>query len=432
MPSVLALLVASLSLAVPQEEDVLARALAELGRGVKAEGLALVVEVGGEPLFEQSLGSARTDARFRVGPLLGSFLSVAALRLAQREALDLDAPLSARLPELYPEQPEVTAWRLMTHTAGLPGYDALFEGHEGAAADRERILAWLADAPLASTPGTCVAPSPTDDFLLGLLLESVSGASVPELLAREVFEPAGMEDTGWIDAPLPRHEAEVVIESCGVRTSIGHAPAPFEAEGLVSTAADLARFWNALTSGGLLDDDARTRWATHARLTDGHPVATGAGVGLGMLDDFECLTMGGTMTGTSVHLAAIPATDTTIVVVARGDVDVVRLVDAVARTVLGTAAPEVRDLELSDAERASYVGDYYAGCTSYPIVAENGHLVLVHPLRGRRLRLLHQGDGTFVAADDPEVKLVFEHDDGRVVAFVLTEHGVRLRAVRAG
>ena len=142
---------------------------------------------------------AVVDTPFGAGPLLGTFLCVAALRLSERGELELDAPLAKLLPALYPAHPEITLDRLLTHTSGIPFYgERLSTEHDLSRFPDETILAWLASAPLAATPGTCAAYSDTDDFLLGLALETASGKPVRELLQREVFEPAGMGDSGWV------------------------------------------------------------------------------------------------------------------------------------------------------------------------------------------------------------------------------------------
>jgi hypothetical protein len=122
--------------------------------------------------------------------------------------------------------------------------------------------------------------------------------------------------------------------------------------------------------------------------------------------------------------------DTTIAVLASGpDAPLEALERSAARLVFDLQPAVVRDQPLGAAERALYVGEYYAGCTSYGITEANGRLVLVPP-SGERRELLYQGDGRFLARDDTDLSLVFELDDDRAIALVLSEHGVSLRAVR--
>jgi CubicO group peptidase (beta-lactamase class C family) len=427
----------------PQEGDELRHSLDRLGRGALddgALGLALAIDTGGEIVFAGGWGAAAghdaqagPDTPFVAGPLLGSFLAVVALRLVERDELALATPLSELVPGLYAGHPEITLDRLLTHTSGIPPYgDLLVAQHRQAAAfEPEPILAWLKGSPLDSEPGTCAEYSSTNDFLVGLALEKAGEARVAELLAREVFAPCGMEDTGWRSEGSERHaSAHLDQEFGGGETELVDAPPPFDADDLHSTVLDLVRFQRALAGGKLLEASARELRLAAAELADGSRAAYARGISLTALEELPRQNAGGGMAGQRVHLAHYPTMDTTIAVLASGpDAPLEALERSAARLVFDLQPAVVRDQPLGAAERALYVGEYYAGCTSYGITEANGRLVLVPP-SGERRELLYQGDGRFLARDDTDLSLVFELDDDRAIALVLSEHGVSLRAVR--
>jgi CubicO group peptidase (beta-lactamase class C family) len=374
------------------------------------------------------------DSPFVAGPLLGSFMAVAALRLAERGQLDLASPL-AKLVPVYAEHPAITIDRLLTHTSGIPSYGELLATERRLAASfaPAAILAWLKTGPLDSEPGSCASYSATDDFLVGLALEHASGKKLAELLAAEVFGPAGMEDTGWRAERSERHEsAHLEQEFGGGETELGEAPPPFDADDLHSTVLDLVRFQRALLGDRLLKAASRELRLEPAVLADGSRAACARGVSLTALDDLPRQNAGGGMAGQRVHLAHYPTVDTIIAVMASGaEAPAESLERAAARAALGLEGTEVRDLPLSAAERASYLGEYYAACLSYGVVEEHEHLVLVLP-RGERHELLYQGDGRFLARKSTDLQVTFELDDDRAMALILTERGVSLRAVRVG
>jgi CubicO group peptidase (beta-lactamase class C family) len=362
---------------------------------------------------------------------LPCFLSVAALRLAEKGELELDAPLARYVPALgYDDR--VVVDMLLSHTSGIPDYADLLEatGHLGRPFDPEPILAWLAEGPLAAEPGTCVRYSATNDFLLGRVIERVTGESVHAHLEEALFAGAGLADTGWTGAGPARHRAPVAQELGGGGDDERGAPAPFEAEGLCTTALDLLRFQRALDSGALLATASMRLRASPARLRDGEEVATGRGIELALLEEHPCHSAGGALGGQRVHLARYPTLGATVAILASGtDVPTRALGARVARALLAREHPEVRDLPLGPEVLARYVGEYYAGCSSYGIAADGEHLALFLP-SGAKQRLLHQGGEDFVFARDPDVRVCFELDDGRVVALILDEHGVRTRARR--
>lgn len=426
-----------------QEGDELRHALERLGRGALEDGalgLTLAVDQGGAIVFAGGWGMAAghdaqagPDTPFVSGPLLGNFLAVAALRLAERGEFDLAAPLAKLVPGLYADRPEITIDRLLTHTSGIPSYGELLaaERRQAAAFAPAPILAWLKTAPLDSEPGSCASYSNTDDFLLGLALEQASGKRLAELLEAEVFGPAGMEDTRWRADPSERHaSAHLDQEFGGGVTVLGDAPPPFDADDLHSTALDLVRFQRALLGEKLLKSASRELRQEAAALADGSRAAHARGVSLTALGDLPRQSAGGGMAGQRVHVAYYPTLDTTIAVLASGaEAPSESLERAAARLVFGLETAEVRDLPLPAAERTLHVGEYYAACTSYVITEANEHLVLVMP-GGERHELLYQGEGRFLARKHRDLQVAFELDDGHALALILTERGVSLRAVR--
>ena len=418
----------------------LCQALGAEARAAGAHGLAFCVDGEGE--LADAGGSGYTDdtrtvvadaeARFRVGALLPTFLGVAALQLAEDGRLDLAAPLGECLPDLRLVPPPVSLDQLLTHTSGLPSYGDWLEaeGRLAQAFDGERVLAWLAGAPRDAEPGTCVAYSPSNDFLLGRVLAALSERTPRALLEERVFAAAGMADTAWCETgPLlfPRAPLEQDLAD-GFRDARG-VPAPFEAEALCSTARDLVRFQRALVEGRLLGPERLRLRSTPAELA-GRPTGSARGIALASLDELACQHAGGGLAGYRVSLAYYPALDATVVVVASGvDVPTRALGASVARVLFARQRPGVRDLALEPARRARYVGEYYAGCTSYSIAEQGAGLVLFHP-SGTRHPLRHQGGERFVSGLDPELELDFELEEGRVIVLVLTDHGVTLRARR--
>lgn len=413
-------------------EDV--EAIGKAAIGPDTSVLVVAVDVKGERRFARGFGSARDGldggTPFHAGSLLSCFLAVAALDEAGAGRLDLEASLAEHLAELPYGALGVRVDHLLAQTSGIPGYGDLLRAsrHPAVEVDPERVLLWLRNGPLDSSPGSCASYSETNDLLLGLVLERVRGRSVSAQL-EALFAAAGMDDTafdGGEQSPAPPFEHEFA----GAFEDRGQALPPFGAERLRSTANDLLRFQRALVEHRLLSPEVFERRAAPARLSDGSSADVGRGISLTSVGEQACHVAGGGIDGQRVLLAYFPAMDTTIVVWAAGDdPPVPQILARVARALFDLEVPVVRDLALAPEERARYVGDYYAGCTSYTVVDDEQHLVL-HPPVGPGRRQLHQGGREFIADDDPDVRVEFESDGGRITAFRLTEHGIPLRARR--
>jgi CubicO group peptidase (beta-lactamase class C family) len=117
------------------------------------------------------------------------------LHLVARGAFALDTPARDLLPIFREEDvsPEITVRRLMTHSAGLITWLPVFLDATGP----EAYLRAIAREPLAYPIGTEVRYSDPSFIALGEIVREVSGVSVADYAAANVFEPLGMTDTGF-------------------------------------------------------------------------------------------------------------------------------------------------------------------------------------------------------------------------------------------
>jgi CubicO group peptidase (beta-lactamase class C family) len=260
------------------------------------------------------------DAIFRIHSMTKPIVSVAVMRLFEEGRVRLDDPVARHLPEfattevlverggeeqlLAPMRP-MTVQDLLRHTAGLT-YEFLppsavrrryiardLASRARSNADHVRALAAL---PLQLEPGSAWEYSRATD-VLGRLVEVVSGRTLGEHLRETVFEPLGMADSGF-HVPSERHgriaEAFAADPDTGAKVALGDVRAPAALQsgggGLVSTAADYARFLRMLLRGGRLDGARILGRKTVEFMTSDHlgtiPVASdllppGHGFGLG-------------------------------------------------------------------------------------------------------------------------------------------------------
>jgi CubicO group peptidase (beta-lactamase class C family) len=144
------------------------------------------------------------DSIFRVGSISKQFTASAILKLAQQGKLAVTDPVSKFFPEypkanLVSDGAEVTLHHLLSHTSGLP---------DPASLPAVSKLFWFkpidpqvqVDAamalPLVRKPGAKYAYLNYNYLLLGLVVERASGEKYEAFLRKELFEPAGMSDTG--------------------------------------------------------------------------------------------------------------------------------------------------------------------------------------------------------------------------------------------
>jgi len=266
----------------PAVEDLIARQ--------RLAGAVIAVMRRGRTVFFESVGTRdlarqvplERDAIFRIFSMTKPLASLTALKLAERGALDLDAPLERWLPELadrqvlqadgvtrVPAQRSLTPRDLLRHTAGMP-YGALGRSPAEQAYLQARLLdpqtdlatlvSKLAALPLVSQPGARFIYGIATD-VLGRLIEVVSGQRFDQCLANELLLPLGMHETGFHVAPdsfnrfLELHGRGASGDLAVMErpeSSRFRKPQPFLSGGggLVSTAGDYLRFCRMLLSQG--------------------------------------------------------------------------------------------------------------------------------------------------------------------------------------
>lgn len=181
----------------------------------------------------------------------------AVMLLIERGQVKLDDRVQTYIPEFQGGGKEnITVSQLMLHLSGLRGDIETKSDWKGQPAAIQKAC----EEKLLSPPGTAFRYSDINFFLLGEIVQRVSKQPLEEFVAREIYQPLRMTDTGYLPPPskLGRIAPTEVVEGKPWRGVVhdptarhmggvaGHA-------GLFFTAADLARYARMLLNQGELD-----------------------------------------------------------------------------------------------------------------------------------------------------------------------------------
>lgn len=236
------------------------------------------VSRGSVVLFERAYGLAsieyqapvRVDTRFGIASISKLYTAVLVEQLASQGRLEYDAPISRYLPDYRGEGgPVVTIRQLLSHTSGIANSDtvgsfeqAVTEGlpmYQLPATPRQ-LTDRYASGKLVHPPGATFDYNNADYLILGRIVEAVTGLSYPEVLQRQLLVPLGLHDTGmrdWRTVAPPVATAYLCFAAdapCIHELPVYHQNWD-AAGGLYATAADVARFSDALFSGQVLPPD---------------------------------------------------------------------------------------------------------------------------------------------------------------------------------
>lgn len=135
---------------------------------------------------------------YQIGSLTKSFTAQVILKLMEDGKISLSDPLNKYFHSIYPGS-DITIKHLLTHTSGIPTFD--IDENEDTIAFRpvpkDTMLKLISRRPLLFSPGDKFNYSNAGYFLLGLIIEKVTGESYEETVRKLIFNPLNMTRSGF-------------------------------------------------------------------------------------------------------------------------------------------------------------------------------------------------------------------------------------------
>lgn len=236
----------------------------------------------------------RAGDHMRIASVAKAFSGAVALRLVRDGRLGLDDTIAQHRPDLPVAWAGVTVRQLLGHTSGVPDYtksDGFLKQFRTAPKEYvspATIVSWVAADPLGFPPGSRYEYSNTDNVVVALIAEQVTGQAYGILLDEYVFGPLGLRETSFPGStPLPRPFIHGYVAEPGKRAQDVSAllsPSGAWASGaIVSTPRDLATFMRGYVSGRLFGTAARLeqrRFFAGGQSSPPGPGANSAGLAL--------------------------------------------------------------------------------------------------------------------------------------------------------
>ncbi|NEW41865.1 beta-lactamase family protein [Nocardia cyriacigeorgica] len=208
-----------------------------------------------------------TPQHVRVGSISKTFAATVILQLVAEGMIGLDDPVEKYLPGVLRGEGidgnRITVRQVLRHQSGLPnftddhpGYEYLL-AQEGKTATPAELMTLALSRPAEFEPGTSWAYSNTNYIIAGMLVEQVTGHSYTDELNRRILEPLQLEGT-YLPGPreyeirAPHPKGYENLDGKLIDVSRIEPSAPWAAGAMVSTGADLNRFYLALVNGEVL------------------------------------------------------------------------------------------------------------------------------------------------------------------------------------
>ncbi len=297
-------------------------------------GCAIAVAHAGKVVLDEAFGHAdlKRDValtprhRFRVASHSKSFTAAGVMLLRERGRLRLDDTVGQYVADLHPQVAQVTLAQLLSHSAGL-----VRDGSDAGQWSDQRPFLSAAELRADLASGTIIEPNSRFKYsnhgfgLLGMVIETITGAPYATWIRQEIVDAVGLAET-LPDVPLPRgtpfargHSGTVPLGRRVVIPGDNPTNALAPATGFVSTASDLTRFFAQLSPSAKRSvlSVASRREMTRPQWRDPHAALErwyGLGTISGSLGDWRWFGHSGGFQGYITRTAMLPAQNLCIAV----------------------------------------------------------------------------------------------------------------------
>ena len=398
----------------------------------------ILLAKNGKPLVTKSYGFANIEwqipntaqTKFRIGSVTKQFTSMMVMQLREQGKLKLEDSVCAFVAPCPETWKPVTIHHLLTHTSGIPTYTAIPAWRETNMVPKttEQMVAIFRDLPLAWVPGEKYAYNNSGYFLLGVVIEKVTGKKYEQALKDMILTPLGLKDTGydWSGTILPQRAAGYE----GRGESIRNADAldmqqPYSAGSLYSTVLDLLTWEQALYTETLLPEAAKTIMWT--------PFKSGYAYGWSIVEPspntfgHKRIAHSGGINGFSSMLMRVPGENVTAIVLANNSTVNAGLV---ARDLLAvyygqpyTVPTPPTVAKVDPAIFDGYVGEYQLGPTFTITITRDGASLFAQATGQGRFEVFPESPTKFFAKVAPITIAFVKGADGEVTHLELAQGG---------
>lgn len=322
---------------------------------------SVLIARDGKVIFAKAYGMANyelsvpnnVDTKFRIGSVSKQFTAAAVMQLQERGRLNINDPICRYLDDCPDAWKPITIKHLLNHTSGIVNFTRLPEASGNFLLlphTHSEIVDIFRNLPLESRPGEEYNYNNSGYYLLGLIIEKVSGQTYGEYLRKNIFAPLGMNDTDLDDQQtVIKNRASAYYlgrDSVFRNADYTNMQILFSIGGAYSTVKDLLLWEQSFTNDKLLKAVTREEMLTPGKGNYGY------GWWIDRLGDCKRTYHDGGITNFSTSLQRLPDARLTVIAVSnRGDDGGIRAAYDVAGKICGVPAtvrgiqPELMSLD---------------------------------------------------------------------------------------
>lgn len=358
-----------------------------------APGCVILIAKKGQIIYKNAFGLANLQAKipmqndmiFRIGSITKQYTAIAILQLVEQGKLSLQDTIQKYVKEFPTKRYPVTIENLLTQTSGIPNYLTI-QNHDPAK-NRDQYtpaqgVDYFKDEPLNFKPGSKFEYSNSNFYLLGYIIEQVTGQTYESYIKKYLFEPAGLRHTYYI-----HKETNIVNMTSGYSQHGGKNWEPAElqdptlmyaAGGIMANAEDLFKWHQALYAEKLISSKFLQQAYTPYQFPDSSLSEYGYGWFIKNLNGSKTVEHSGSTDGYQTDEIYLPEQDVFVAALFNGfkeDMNFIILSNDIAR--LAANKPLQHELKLEGDSLSRYAGIYIYNTEHQMIVTFKGDQLFI-------------------------------------------------------
>ncbi len=385
-------------------------------------GATVLVARNGKLIYKKAFGMAnleldkpmQLDNVFWIASIGKEFTAVAILQLMEQGKLNLQDEITKFIPDYPTQGNKITIEHLLTHTSGIHNFSGMKDPEKKLAFDCTpiEVIDFFKNLPMRFAPGTKWEYSNSGYFLLGYIIEIITGKPYSEYLEENIFKPIGMTNSLFASNKriIKNRVGAYSLGDNGFENSrplnMTHV---YSAGAIQSTVEDFFKWHQAVHSYKLVKKENLDKAFTRYKLMDGKEADYGYGRRLGYVYESPTIWHGGGIEGFGTTEMYLPKEDVFVVVFSNCDCNYPREITSRLAALASGKPYEYKEIPVANVILQGYEGVYENQIGLQRIISVSENKLLSQLGRGPKSNIkAYQKDRFFF--DDAMVTIEFSRN----------------------
>jgi CubicO group peptidase (beta-lactamase class C family) len=337
-----------------------------------APGCVILIVKDDNVIYKKAFGAANTELNtpmqtnmlFRTGSIGKQYTAIAVLQLVEKGKIGLQDSIQKYINDFPSKGYTITIENLLTNTSGIKDYlsEISNPAKQKESYTPKEGVDYIKDEPLNFKPGSEYRYSNSNYYLLGYIIEMVTGKTFENYLKESVLDKADLKNTFYIhpeknmaDMPQGYSKFDGKIE----KATLQDVTILYAAGALISNAEDIYKWHQALYSHQLVKKETLEKATTPFKFVDGTFSQYAYGWFVKDIDGSKTIEHSGSTDGFQSEEIYLPTENVFVVTLFNcyeADMDWQLLTNDIARLAIGK--PLNNEVKVSEDILKGYVGTY--------------------------------------------------------------------------